>query len=110
MNWNISAWSIRNPIPSCLLFVILVALGIFSFSRLPITRFPNVDIPLITINISQSGAAPSELETQVTKRVEDAVAGVTGVKRVISSISDGLSQTTIEFRLEVNSDRALNDV
>lgn len=110
MNWNISAWSIRNPIPSVLLFVILVALGMFSFSRLPITRFPNVDIPIITINVAQSGAAPSELETQVTKRVEDAVAGVTGVKRVISSISDGLSQTTIEFRLEVNSDRAINDV
>ncbi|MDP2357930.1 MAG: efflux RND transporter permease subunit [Beijerinckiaceae bacterium] len=110
MNWNISAWSIRNPIPSVLLFVILVALGLFSFSRLPITRFPNVDIPIITINVAQSGAAPSELETQVTKRIEDAVAGVTGVKRVMSSISDGLSQTTIEFRLEVNSDRALNDV
>ena len=110
MNWNISAWSIRNPIPSVLLFVILVALGLFSFSRLPITRFPNVDIPIITINVTQSGAAPSELETQVTKRIEDAVAGVTGVKRVISSISDGLSQTTIEFRLEVNSDRAINDV
>jgi hydrophobe/amphiphile efflux-1 (HAE1) family protein len=110
MNWNISAWSIRNPIPSILLFVILLALGLFSFSRLPITRFPNVDIPIITISVTQSGAAPSELETQVTKRVEDAVAGVTGVKRVISSISDGLSQTTIEFRLEVNSDRAINDV
>ncbi len=110
MNWNISAWSIRNPIPSVLLFVILVALGLFSFSRLPITRFPNVDIPIITINVTQSGAAPSELETQVTKRVEDAVAGVTGVKRIMSSISDGLSQTTIEFRLEVNSDRAINDV
>ncbi|MBX9760205.1 MAG: efflux RND transporter permease subunit [Beijerinckiaceae bacterium] len=110
MKWNISAWAIRNPIPSILLFVVLVALGLFSFSRLPITRFPNVDIPLITINVTQSGAAPSELETQVTKRIEDAVAGVTGVKRVISSISDGLSQTTIEFRLEVNSDRALNDV
>ena len=110
MKWNISAWAIRNPIPSILLFVVLVALGLFSFSRLPITRFPNVDIPLITITVTQSGAAPSELETQVTKRVEDAVAGVTGVKRVISSISDGLSQTTIEFRLEVNSDRALNDV
>ncbi|MFN3891743.1 MAG: efflux RND transporter permease subunit [Beijerinckiaceae bacterium] len=110
MNWNISAWSIRNPVPSVLLFAILVALGLASFSRLPITRFPNVDIPIVMINVTQSGAAPSELETQVTKRVEDAVAGVTGVKRVISSISDGLSQTTIEFRLEVNSDRALNDV
>ena len=84
MSWNISAWSIRNPIPSILLFVVLVALGLFSFTQLPITRFPNIDIPLITVNVTQSGAAPSELETQVTKRVEDAVAGVTGVKRVIS--------------------------
>jgi hydrophobe/amphiphile efflux-1 (HAE1) family protein len=110
MNWNISAWSIRNPVFSIVLFVVLMALGMFSFSQLPVTRFPNVDVPIVTVTIAQAGAAPSELETQVTKRVEDAVAGVTGVKRVQSSISDGLSQTTIEFRLEVNSDRAINDV
>ena len=110
MNWNISAWAIRKPIASIVLFFILTLLGVFAFGKLPITRFPNIDVPIVTVAVSQSGAAPSELESQVTKKVEDAVAGIAGVKRVTSSISDGLSQTTIEFRLEVNSDRAVNDV
>jgi len=108
--WNISAWAIRKPIASIVLFVVLTLLGLFSFSKLPITRFPNVDVPIITVTVSQAGAAPSELESQVTKKVEDSVAGIAGVKRVTSSISDALSQTTIEFRLEVTSDRAINDV
>ncbi len=107
---NISAWSIRNPIPSIVLFVVLTLLGVFSFAQLPITRFPNIDIPIIQIMVRQPGAAPSELESQITKKIEDAVSGVTGIKHIISAISDGLSQTTVEFRIEVNTDRALNDV
>ncbi|MDB5593525.1 MAG: Hydrophobe/amphiphile efflux family protein [Hyphomicrobiales bacterium] len=110
MSWNISGWAIRKPVPSLVLFAVLIALGLFSFSRLSITRFPNVDIPIVSVNVTQQGAAPSEIETQVTKKIEDAVAGVSGVKRVVSSISDSLSSTTVEFRLEVNSDRALNNV
>ncbi|MCK2055140.1 efflux RND transporter permease subunit [Methylobacterium sp. 37f] len=110
MRLNISAWAIRKPIPSLVLFLVLVVLGLVSFRALPITRFPNIDIPIVSVQVLQSGAAPSELQTQVTKVVEDAVAGVKGVKHVISTISEGVSSTTIEFRLEVNSDRAVNDV
>src|SRR5215218_8891449 len=110
MRLNISAWAIRKPIPSIVLFVVLLILGIFSFRQLPITRFPNIDIPIISITVTQAGAAPSELQNQVTKRVEDAVAGIAGVKHILSTMSEGVSTTTIEFRLEVNSDRALNDV
>ena len=110
MNWNISAWAIRNPVPPVLLFVVLVALGVVSFLSLPITRFPNIDVPVISVTITQSGAAPSELETQVTKKVEDAVAGISGIKHVTSTITDGESTTAAEFRLEVDTDRALNDV
>ena len=75
-----------------------------------VTRFPNIDVPMISVKISQSGATPAELETQVTKLVEDAVANLTGVKHLISSLTDGASTTTIEFRLEIDTDRALNDV
>lgn len=110
MRLDMSAWAIRKPIPSIVLFLVLMILGIVSFQRLPITRFPNIDIPIVAITVTQSGAAPSELQNQVTKRVEDAVAGVNGVKHIISTIAEGLSTTTIEFRLEVNSDRAVNDV
>jgi hydrophobe/amphiphile efflux-1 (HAE1) family protein len=110
MQLNVSAWAIRRPIPSVVLFLVLCVLGWVSFSGLPITRFPNIDLPLISVSVTQSGAAPSELETQVTKKVENAVSGISGVKHVISNITDGSSVTTVEFRLEVNSDRALNDV
>ncbi len=110
MNWNFSAWAIRNPVPSILLFVVLVAFGINSFMGLPITRFPNIDVPLVSVTITDSGSAPSELETQVTKKVEDAVASISGVKHVMSTITDGQSTTAVEFRLEIDTDRALNDV
>ena len=107
---NISAWSIRRPIPSLVLFLVLMTLGLLSFRNMAITRFPNIDIPIVTIDITQSGAAPVELETQVTKRVEDSVAGVTNVKHIKSTITDGSSKTMIEFQLGTNTDRAVNDV
>jgi hydrophobic/amphiphilic exporter-1 (mainly G- bacteria), HAE1 family len=110
MNWNVSAWSIRNPVPSILLFVVLVLLGWSSFFSLPITRFPNIDVPIIAVTVTESGAAPAELETQVTKRVEDAVAGITGIDDIMSTVTDGRSTTSAVFRLEVDTDRALNDV
>lgn len=110
MKLNVSAWSIRQPIPALVLFTVLMLLGIVSFINLPVTRFPNIDIPIVSITVTQSGAAPAELETQVTKKVEDAVASIAGVKHVVSTVTDGSSQTLMEFRLEVNTDRALNDV
>ncbi|ACL58916.1 efflux RND transporter permease subunit [Methylobacterium nodulans] len=110
MRLNVSAWAIRKPIPSIVLFLVLGLLGLVSFRSLPITRFPNIDVPIVSVSINQPGAAPSELQTQVTKWVEDAVAGVKGVKHITSAITEGNSATTIEFRLEVNTDRAVNDV
>jgi hydrophobe/amphiphile efflux-1 (HAE1) family protein len=108
--FNFSAWSIRYPTPSIVLFAILGILGLISFHAISITRFPNIDVPLINVTIVQNGAAPSELETQVTKRVEDAVSAISGIKNIVSTITDGQSATAIEFQLEVNADHALNDV
>src|SRR5215813_15617301 len=110
MQWNVSAWSIRQPVPALVLFMVLIALGLVSFAELPVTRFPNIDVPIVQVRITQAGAAPSELEVQVTKKVEDAIAGVNGIKHQTSAVTEGSSITTIEFRLEVNQDRALNDV
>src|ERR1700727_1698674 len=92
MNLNISAWSIRKPIPPLVFFVVLIVLGAVSLNTLPITQMPNIDIPIVTITVTQK-SAPSELETQVTKNVENAVAVVVGVKHITSSISDGVSVT-----------------
>jgi len=110
MALNISGAAIRNPIPPIVLFAVLTLLGVWGFAALPITRSPNIDIPFVSVTITQPGAAPAELEAQVTKKIEDTVANVTGVKHVQSTITDGVSLTAIELRLEVSSDRALNDV
>ena len=107
---NISAWSIRQPLPSVILSIILLLLGWVSFMKLPVTRMPATDIPVISVVVSQFGAGPSELESQVTKYIEDSISGVEGVRHIQSQITDGVSITTVLFRLETNSDRALNDV
>ncbi|MCA0257110.1 MAG: efflux RND transporter permease subunit [Proteobacteria bacterium] len=107
---NFSAWSIRNPIAPILLFFMLVYLGVKSFYSLPITRFPNIDVPVISVVVSQSGSAPAELELQVTKEIEDAVASLTGVDEIQSTVTDGNSQTAVIFRTEIKPDDALKDV
>ncbi|MFG1296145.1 efflux RND transporter permease subunit [Xanthobacter variabilis] len=109
MALNVSAWAIRKPIPTLVLFVILTVLGLVHFRTLPVTQMPNIDVPIVMVTITQTGAAPSELETQVTKKVENSIAGVSGVKHITSSISEGTSITTVEFFLETNVDRAVND-
>jgi hydrophobe/amphiphile efflux-1 (HAE1) family protein len=106
---NFSAWAIRNPIAPILTFVLLMFLGYQSFMTLPITRFPNIDVPIVSISVAQSGAAPAELETQVTKEIEDAVAGITGVKHVTSTISDGVSVTAVQFEIEIPTNQAVQD-
>lgn len=110
MALNISAWSIRQPLPSIVFSIILLILGWMSFTKLAVTRLPNADIPVISVAVGQFGAAPAELESQVTKIIEDGVSGVENARHITSKITDGLSVTTIEFSLETNTDRALNDV
>ncbi|MCU0899266.1 MAG: efflux RND transporter permease subunit [Cypionkella sp.] len=106
---NFSAWSIKNPIAPILAFFMLMVLGWQSFNTLPITRFPNIDVPLVGITVAQPGAAPAEMESQVTKEIEDAVAGINGVKNVNSTVNDGISTTVVEFRMEVPTDKAVQD-
>jgi multidrug efflux pump subunit AcrB len=110
MALNVSAWSIRQPLPAIVFSLIMLALGWMSFMKLPITRLPSADIPVISVVVAEFGAAPAELEAQVTKPIEDAVSGVEGVHNINSTITDGISATTIMFTLESNTDRALNDV
>ena len=106
---NFSAWSIRNPVAPLLAFFLLLVLGIQSFFSLPITRFPNIDVPLVAVTVAQQGAAPAEMEGQITKEIEDAVAGLTGVKNVNSSVTDGISTTVVEFAMSVATDKAVQD-
>jgi hydrophobe/amphiphile efflux-1 (HAE1) family protein len=107
---NISAWSIRNPLPPVVFSIILMVLGWLSFTKLAVTHLPSADIPVISVAVAQFGAAPTELESQVTKIIEDGVSGVEGVRHITSQITDGLSVTTIQFAIETNTDRAINDI
>jgi multidrug efflux pump subunit AcrB len=107
---NFSAWSIKNPIAPILAFFMLLILGWQSFNTLPITRFPNIDFPLVAVMVNQSGASPAEMETQITKKIEDALAGITGVKNISSTVSDSASTTLALFRMEVPTDKAVQDV
>ncbi|HEV7434367.1 MAG TPA: efflux RND transporter permease subunit, partial [Pseudorhizobium sp.] len=106
---NFSAWSIRNPIAPLLGFALLLFMGLQSFYSLPITRFPNIDVPVVSITVVQSGASPAELEMQVTKEVEDAVASISGVDEISSTVTDGQSQTVVMFRIEKPTDEAVQD-
>ncbi|MBX9940840.1 MAG: efflux RND transporter permease subunit [Candidatus Obscuribacterales bacterium] len=107
---NISAWTIRQPIPSILLFIMLTIAGLVCFTQIEMDELPNIDMPTVSISIAQSGAAPSELEVQVTRKVEDALSGLSNIKHITSNISEGSSTTTVEFELGTNTDRAVNDV
>jgi multidrug efflux pump subunit AcrB len=107
---NISSWSIRNPIPPILLFVMLTAVGIISFMNMKITQMPDISAPTVSVDVGQPGGAPSEIETQITQKIEGAVAGIGNVKSISSYMQEGGSFTYVEFHLGTPVDRAVNDV
>src|SRR3712207_4078103 len=92
------------------LVLILTVVGWFSFLSLGIDTNPNIDVPAVQVKVTQPGAGPAELEFQVTKKIEDAVAGLGNIDELRSTVTDGVSTTTINFVLGTNSDRATNDV
>jgi multidrug efflux pump subunit AcrB len=107
---NISAWAIRNPVPPIVLFIALLMAGTLSFVRMSVNDSPDVDFPAAQISISQPGAAPSEMETQVTQKVEAAIRGVNGVEEINSTVREGNSGTFVQFTIGTPTDRAVNDV
>jgi multidrug efflux pump subunit AcrB len=110
MTFGLSSWAIRRPIPTIVLFLVLTLAGISAFIKLPVNANPRVDFPVVTVSVVQAGAAPAELETQVTRRVEGAISGLANIRHVQSTVADGISVTTVEFQLDVDTDRATNDV
>ncbi len=110
MSFNLSAWSIRKPIPTLVLFLVLTVGGMLAFSGLGIDLDPNIDTPAVVVTVTQPGADPAELESQVTKRIEDSVASLGNIDEIISTVNDGVSTTTVNFAQGTNTDRATNDV
>ena len=107
---NISSWAIKNPVAPLVLFFMLTLAGIVSFMTMDINGQPEIDFPAATITVSQPGAAPTELETQVTQRVEAAVRGINGVDEISSRVSEGVSNTSVQFAIGTPVDRAVTDV
>jgi HAE1 family hydrophobic/amphiphilic exporter-1 len=106
----ISGWAIRNPIPVAVLFIALTLAGLIAYANMPIKQFPNVTFPVVTVSVTQAGAAPSEMETQITRPIEDAVAGISYVRHISSTVVQGASTTSIEFELSANLQKATDDV
>ncbi|OSZ70830.1 ABC transporter permease [Sphingomonas sp. IBVSS1] len=107
---NISAWSIKNPVPPLVLFTLLMLAGVLSFMAMDVNNQPDVEFPGAQVVVAQPGAAPAELENQVTQRVEAAVRNITGVEEVNSFVSEGNSRTMVQFAIGTPIDRAVNDV
>jgi HAE1 family hydrophobic/amphiphilic exporter-1 len=107
---RISSWSIRNPIPVVVLFIVLTLGGLIGFPQLRVNSSPDIDYPLVAVTIAESGASPSEMESQVTHWVENSVAGLGGVHHIYSTVNEGVSTTSIEFNIGVDVERATNDV
>ncbi|MEM6492875.1 MAG: efflux RND transporter permease subunit [Pseudomonadota bacterium] len=107
---NISAWSIRNPVIPLVLFVALSLAGMVSFSRMDVTNNPDVDFPGVEVTITQPGAAPSEIENQITQRVESALRSINGVNSLQSAAGEGYSGTFVEFEIGTDITLALSEV
>jgi multidrug efflux pump subunit AcrB len=104
---NLATWSIRNPIPCVLLFILLAIAGVWGFHTLPVQNFPDLDLPTVNVTLSQPGAAPAQLETEVARRVEDSLATLGGLHHIRTSITDGVVAISVEFVLEKKLSDAL---
>ncbi len=107
---NVSSWSIKNPIPAVLLFVMLTLAGLMAFKAMKIQQFPDIDLPTVTVSATLPGAAPAQLETEVARKIENAVATLQGIKHIYTKVQDGTATVTIEFRLEKSTQEAVDDV
>ncbi len=107
---NFSAWSIRNPIPAVLGFVMLTFMGVMAFKAMKIQQFPDIDLPMITVTASMPGASPDQMEAEVVRKIENALASAQGLKHIYTQVKDGSAIISAEFRLERDSHAALEDV
>ena len=108
--FQISSWSIRNPIPTLVFFLVMTICGVMGFQSLRINNWPDIDFPIVVVTVVRSGAAPTELQNQVTRIVEDSVAGLGGVRHTQSYVNEGASTTVITFQLDTDLEKATNDV
>ncbi|HTY03507.1 MAG TPA: efflux RND transporter permease subunit [Rhodocyclaceae bacterium] len=107
---NVSAWSIRNPIPAILLFAMLTVLGVLAFRAMRIQQFMDIDLPMVIVTATLPGASPGQMETDVARKIESSIATIQGVKHLYAHTQDGIAIITTEFRLEKPTQEAVDDV
>jgi HAE1 family hydrophobic/amphiphilic exporter-1 len=110
MNLPISSWAIRNPIPVVVAFVLMLVAGVYSYTRLPIKQFPNIAFPMVSATIVQEGTAATEMENQVTRLVENAIASMPNIEVMQSIVSLGVSTTVVQFEIGIDAQKAKDDV
>ena len=107
---NISAWSIRNPVVPIVLFLALTIAGIISFRNMDVQNDPDIEFPVVVVSISQPGAAPTEITTQITQKVESAIRSVQGVRNIDASSSEGNTTVSAEFEIGDDINAAVSEV
>ena len=107
---NFSAYSIRHPVPAVLLFILLTLAGVLGFRAMPVQDFPDIELPVVTVDASLPGAAPAQLETEVARKLENSIATLQGIKNLYTRILDGTVSITVEFVLEKNASDAVDEV
>ena len=107
---NVSSWSIKNPIPAAMLFVLLSFGGLLSFNAMKVQNFPDIELPTVSVVASLPGAAPAQLENDVARKIENALATLQGLKHIYTKVQDGAVTITAEFRLEKPTQEAVDDV
>ena len=110
MSFNLSSWSIRNPTPGILLFVLLTIAGLMGFAVMKVQAFPDMTLPVVTITASLPGASPSQLESEVARKIENALATVQGVKHISSTLGESTANIAVSFQLEKPPQEAVEDV
>src|SRR3989344_2100349 len=107
---NVSTWSIKNPIPALMLFVLLTFGGLLSFNAMKVQNFPDIDLPTISVTVALPGASPAQLENDVARKIENSIATLQDLKHIYTKVQDGGATITAEFRLEKPTQEALDDV
>ncbi|RYX96843.1 MAG: efflux RND transporter permease subunit [Comamonadaceae bacterium] len=107
---NVSSWSIKNPIPAIMLFVLLTFAGALSFKAMKVQNFPDIDLPTVSVSAALPGAAPAQLESEVARKLENAIATTQGLKHIYTKVQDGGVTLTAEYRLEKPVQEAVDDV
>ena len=107
---NFVTWSIRNPVPVIMMFIALTIAGLYSFPRLGVLDRPDIEFPAVTVSVGYPGVAPTQMESEITRKVEDAVTTISGIEQIRSTVNEGSSTTAIEFRFGADLSAALDDV